>query len=404
METEVVKSFISPDNTWALWTFLTCWAAISIYLEQKYKWASAVSGSIIALVGAIVLANIGIIPTTSPVYDTVWDYVVPIAIPLLLFNANIVKIYKESGRAFLLFNISSVGTALGVIVATFAMHTLIPEAHKVAAMITGSYIGGGVNLVAMSASFVAKESTINALVVADNINMAIYLMILMAIPSMAFFKKYFNHPIEDRLTKEKELGGSNNNAATYWGRKEISLLDIAMAVGTAFLITALSTLFANYINSANLPQIVKIFLGQKYLIITTLTMIIATAFPNIIGNIRGAQEIGTFLIYLFFVVLGVPANLKDIIVNSPSLLLYCLIVVIINMAITFAVGKLFKANIEELCVVSSANIGGPTTAAAMAIAKGWTELVVPVMLVGVWGYIVGNVWGVTIGNWFANLF
>ena len=49
-------------------------------------------------------------------------------------------------------------------------------------------------------------------------------------------------------------------------------------------------------------------------------------------------------------------------------------------------------------MASNANIGGPTTAAAMAIAKGWNHMVVPAMLVGSLGYILGNYFGIFIGN------
>ena len=79
-------------------------------LEQKYQWASTISGAIIALVGAMLLSNFKIIPTESPVYDTVWDYAVPISIPLLLFSSNILKIWKESRRLLYIFLIASVGT------------------------------------------------------------------------------------------------------------------------------------------------------------------------------------------------------------------------------------------------------------------------------------------------------
>ena len=59
--------------------------ALAILLEQKYRWASRVSGSIIALVLAMAMANAGIIPTACPLYDDiVWGVIVPMGIPLLL--------------------------------------------------------------------------------------------------------------------------------------------------------------------------------------------------------------------------------------------------------------------------------------------------------------------------------
>ena len=42
---------ISADNTWALMAITCGWAAFSIYAEQTWKWASKVSGAIVALIG-----------------------------------------------------------------------------------------------------------------------------------------------------------------------------------------------------------------------------------------------------------------------------------------------------------------------------------------------------------------
>ena len=57
-------------------------------------------------------------------------------------------------------------------------------------------------------------------------------------------------------------------------------------------------------------------------------------------------------------------------------------------------GKAFGYSIEEITVASNANIGGPTTAAAFAIAKGWHTLIFPAILVGTLGYVIGNYYGI----------
>ncbi|TWH81405.1 uncharacterized protein DUF819 [Sedimentibacter saalensis] len=79
-------------------------------------------------------------------------------------------------------------------------------------------------------------------------------------------------------------------------------------------------------------------------------------------------------------------------------MLFCGIVVIVNMAVIFGFGKLLNYSVEEIIIASNANIGGPTTATAMAISKGWTDLVAPAMLVGVFGYGVGTYLGIIVGN------
>ena len=69
---------IQADNTWGLMGVMCLSVALSIWLEQKYQWASKVSGAIIALILAMVMANVGIIPINSVLYDDiVWGVIVP---------------------------------------------------------------------------------------------------------------------------------------------------------------------------------------------------------------------------------------------------------------------------------------------------------------------------------------
>ena len=56
-------------------------------------------------------------------------------------------------------------------------------------------------------------------------------------------------------------------------------------------------------------------------------IIVATVFSKQLEEINGAEEIGTFLIYLFFVVLGVPASISEIIKNGAFILIFCILAV-----------------------------------------------------------------------------
>ncbi|MGN1032526.1 MAG: DUF819 domain-containing protein [Intestinibacter sp.] len=397
-----MNSLISADNTWVLWAFLCGWAAISIVLEQKYEWAARLTGVIIALIGALVLSNLKIIPTESPVYDSVWTYVVPLAVTLLLYQCDIKKIWKESGKLLIIYLLSAIGTMIGAVIGFYLLADKIPYLAEVSAMMTGSYIGGSANLAAMSVAFNVPGDVISAAVVSDNLLMALYFFVLIAIPSIGFFRKHFSHPHVDEFEKT-EVKEGETSAASYWSRKDISLKDIALCVGSAFAIVsisnALASFFASSIPTSNaFLAILNTLFGNQYLIITTLTMICATVFSELFSNLGGAQEIGTYLIYIFFVVIGVPASIQSIIQNSPLLLVFCFIMVFMNMIVTFICAKLFKFNLEDAILASNACIGGPTTAAAMAVSKGWTKLIAPIMLIGILGYVIGNYCGILIGN------
>lgn len=397
-------SFISAESTWILWAVLASCAALAIYLEQKYTWASKVTGCILALTFTLILSNLKIIPTEAPVYDAVWDYVVPLAVPMLLFNADIKKIGRDSGRVLIIYLLSGIGTVLGGFVAYFALKNAIPALNDIIPMFVGTYTGGSVNFVAMSQQYKVPGATVSAALVADNLLMALYFFTLMALPTMAVIKKHYKMPLVNALEQQSESDKEANKtmAAKYWGAKEISLKDIAFTVALSFVIVAISdklaTLFGNIFSGEGIASaILGGLLGNKYLLMTTFTMIIASVFPKQISSIRGSQEIGTFLIYLFFAVIGAPASIGLILRESPLLLVFALIVVLINLIVSLIFGKLFKFNIEEIIIASNANVGGPTTAAAMAVSKGWTELIVPALLVGTLGYVIGNYYGILSG-------
>ncbi|MEB7723237.1 MULTISPECIES: DUF819 family protein [Mammaliicoccus] len=391
-----LNAIINKDETWLLWAILVSIAALSIFLEQRYAFASKITGAIIALIGAMLLSNLNIIPIASPVYDQVWNYVIPLAIPLLLFRSNIFKIWKESRRLLFIFLISSVGTVVGVTIAFLLLHQFIPELDKIGAMMTGSYIGGGVNFAALSTKFETPGELVSATVVADNSVMAFYFIVLITLPNLKFVKKYFNRLSTDNKDTE------GNNAETYWKRNEISLKDIAYSLAIAFVLVAISFKISELINaivpkSNPFLEILVSIIGDQFLLLTTLTLIAVAVFSKFFENLNASDELGTFLIYIFFVVIGVPASIPIIIKTAPLLFIFVAIILIFNLAITLSFGKLFKFNIEEMILASNANAGGPTTAAALAISKGWHSLVGPILIIGTLGYVIGNYIGTMMG-------
>ena len=204
--------------------------------------------------------------------------------------------------------------------------------------------------------------------------------------------------------EEVEAGASKEaaqtQAAAFWSRKDISLKDIAYNFAYAIVVVWVSRiiagLFSGFAGNAFLDFIGK-FLGSQYVWITTISVIVATFCHKQVEKMHGSQEIGTYLIYLFLFVIGVPANIMTVLTKSPLLLVLTAIMVLVNMLFCFVGAKIFKASLEDSIIASNANIGGPTTAAGMAISQGWTRLVGPAMLVGVLGYVIGNYAGTIVG-------
>jgi len=395
-----VNSLVSPNDHWVLWTALIATASLSILLEQKNKIGAKLTGPVLALVFGMAMSNFRILPTEAMTYDIVWAYVVPLAIPLLLMKMNIRKIIKETGRLFGAFHVSALGTVVGAFVAVLFLHELIAEVAKIGGIMTASYIGGGVNFVAMVSTFKPPESLINATIVADNGVMVLYFLVLLALPASALVRKIF--PLTS-LSKGFYDEDSREGAKAFWKPKPISLLDIALSLSLAFIIAAASFKVSSFFGSADMPSIVRSVLGQQYLVLTTFSIAIPLFFPKFAEKITGSEELGTFLIYIFFVLIGIPASFKTVIMESPLLLLFCGLMLFMNFLVTFGLGKLFRFELEELVLVAAATSGGPLNAAAIAISKGWRALVFPSFLVGIWGYVIGNYLGYIMGIFLINL-
>ena len=399
-----IQTVISAENHWALLAVLFAATALAIWLEQKYKWASRISGAIITLILAVTLVNLHVIPDSAPVFDdVVWGYAVPLAIPLLLLQTNIRRIRKETGRFLLIFLIGAAGTVAGTILATLLLGGNVTGLPGVAAMMTGSYIGGGVNFTAIADAFHVDSTLISATTVADNLNMALYFLVLLGIAGSVFFRKRYAHPHIDEVSSKGKPGDAETLAKRYWTRKDVSLKDVAVdlayAAAVVFLSRLIGNFFAGLIPKDNwFTQMLNTFFGSQYVWITNFSVIFATFFEKQAGEMHGAQELGTWMIYLFFFVIGVPASIGVLIRNAPILLLFCMIVVLMNMAFCFVGGRLLKFNLEDIILASNANIGGPTTAAGMAISQGWVKLIGPCMLVGTFGYVIGTWLGILVGS------
>ncbi len=270
-------------------------------------------------------------------------------------------------------------------------------------MMTGSYIGGGINFTALADAFSVSGTMISATTVADNLVTATSMFLLLSIPAIGFFGKHFKHSHIDEIEKCDQYGKDENAAAAYWEKKEISLKDIAINFACASMVVTFSKLIAeslsNIIPTGNIIlNMCNTFFGSQYIWITTLSIIISMIFEKQIENLSGYTELGTYLICLFFFVIVVPAYIPMIIVNAPLLFVFTLIIALTNMLFCFIFGKLLKFNLEDIILASNANIGGLTTAVAMAISKGWTKLVGPIMLIGTLGYVIGTYFGIIVGS------
>lgn len=373
---------ITPDNHWALWAILFTAAAFGVWAE-KTKWGSKLSAVVITILAAFILSNLSIIPTSAPSYDIVWSYLVPIAIPLLLFKADLRRIIKEAGPTLVAFVIGAIGTVIGTIIAFYIVPLGI-EGWKLAGIFCSTYVGGSMNFVASAEALQMSSGEILAAgVAADNLVMTVYFIILFALPSVKLLIKLFPTHHEDN---KSEISSLLNEIES---KDKMNLLDMSKALAISISVCAVGFALANII-AIN---------GIGILVITAIIVIVATIFPKQVGTIQGADKIGTLLMQVFFAAIGASANILVVLKVGPVLFVFAALILFVHLIFLLFAGKLFKLDLAEIVIASNANMGGPTTAAAMAVARKWNALVIPAVLCGTLGYAIATFIGVAIGYW-----
>ena len=377
-----MEPWIPSDATWPLWTVLLGAAAFGLWSERT-RWGAKVSGAVVSIGCTFVLSNLGVIPVEAPAYDTVWSRFVPLAIPLLLFRADLRRVIREAGPMLIAFVAGAVGTVLGTLVA-FAVVPLGAEGFKLAGIFCATYVGGSMNFVATAQALdLQARDLLIAGVAADNLVMTFYFLVLFALPTFSALRAAFPYRHDVGLVRRNGDEGMREEAGTI-----VRLSELAAALT---LSTAICAIGFGLAGSWGWP-------GAAILIVTALAVLLATVFPRRLSRLSGASEAGTFLMQIFFAAIGASANIAVVVRQGAMLFLFAAVILVVHLAVVLVAGRIFRLDLAEIVVASNANIGGPTTAAAMASANRWETLVTPAILCGSLGYAVATFVGTAIGR------
>ena len=388
-------TLVSPDNDFALMAVLFGIAGIA-FIAEKTRIGSHLTGAVIAILGAIAAANLRIIPHAAPAFDFVFDYFVPVLIPLFLFKANLRHMLFETTRMTGAFLIAALGTVAGVLLAVSVLDlgALAPLADidparreaGIAGLFASTYIGGSVNYAALGeiTGLRADASFFSAATATDNLFSAVFLSVLALLPGWRFLASRF------KAHEEPDIASNAPPAAQ---QEPITAASLTLAAATAIGFVAVGDAITAWLDAPSM----------RYAIITTLVVVAATIFPHWMDRLRGGFEMGVGLAFVFFAAIAAGANIMAMIQIAPILVVLVVILLTTHLAVLLALGRAFGLTIPELVTASNAAVLGATTAPALAAARGWNDLVTPGVLVGVLGYALGTFVGTGIFHLWGTL-
>jgi uncharacterized membrane protein len=246
-------------------------------------------------------------------------------------------------------------------------------------MFAGTYIGGSVNfnVIALHYDVVRQGILYGGAIVVDNILTALWMIATIAIPR-------FLAP----LWRSPRTAAAPASTAPLLGIEEdteaIHPIDLAIvvAVGIASHLASLrlSALLAEH--GVPIPSI---------LLLTIIALVLAQL--PIVARMRGARVLGLLAVYLFLAVIGAFADLARLSALGSlgfTLLAFAAIIVAVHGLIVFAAAWLLRLDLPMAAVASQANIGGGTSALALARSLGREDLIVPGILMGSLGNAIGT--------------
>ena len=378
---------LSPDNHLGIFAALMGLAALAFWL-QTTRLGALLTGTVLVILMAIVAANVGVIPHQAPAYDFVFTYLVPVLIPLFLLQGDVRRLLREASRTTLAFLVASVGTVAGVLLAisildlsTLAEGANIATTDKesaIAGLFAATYIGGSVNYAALGemTGLSGDASFFSAATAADNLFSALFLSVLGLLPGVQWLARRFTpHPqTETPISVSHDPEGNEVS---------ITPTSLCTALAVSTVLVSISDALSAWTD----------FSSGRYIVLTILTLTLATMVPKLRVWCTGGFELGVVLSFVFFASIAAGADVVAMLSVAPILIALVSILLTTHLACLLVIGRWLGLTLPELLTASNAAVLGATTAPAMAAAKGWHDQITPGVLVGVLGYSLGTLIG-----------
>ncbi len=367
--------------------FMLAVVAFTRWIEERYEWVKQISSAVICTLLGIALANLGVITHTGPTHEAVFTFAIPYAIVLIIMGTDM-KELTQAGRSILIaYGAACLGSFAGGAVAGILMSGWVgPETWKLAGAFSAAFAGGGMNFAAVGQGLEMDPSTFAAAAVADNLSTVPYFLVqvgLVGVLSAAYLRRSRGSgpTVDATFHQEKESVEVDEDAMRRrWTDAELNITDLSVLGALP-----LAALWCARRLGDVLPGIPEV------LWLTTLALIIAQ-FPWT-KKLRGAEVISYFALHIFFIALGAASVLSEVFEAGLPIFGFMLVVIGFHMLVAYGVGWLAKVDLAAVSVASQAAIGGPGSALALGMAMKWHQLVAPGVIVGIFGYALGNYLG-----------
>lgn len=379
--------------------------AAVIRLCRKISFFNRIGPILILYIIGIIVGNLPFLPEGAhDLQEILTSAIIPIAIPMMLFNSDFRRFSVRKSLLSLLCGIIAVmvTVVLGYLV---FKENLGDEGYKIGGMLTGVYTGGTPNLAALKLVLGVKDETYILLNTYDMIVSFLYLVFLMTV-GIGFFRRILPagatavRPAVGETPRFQAAAGEPDGYTGIFKRKN------AMQVLAAFLLSVLIFILSAgvaVLSSGRLSEGVGAAMEWKYfmaiLILSLTTLGIASSFIPGVRRLEKSYDAGMYLVYIFSAAVASMADLSSLNFRGGiSMFLYIAFVIFLSLAIQTLLSRLFKIDGDTMVISSVALINSPPMVPMMAAAMQNREVIVTGLSIGIIGYAAGNYLGFAIAE------
>jgi len=335
-------------------------------------------------------AAVGIIPGDSPVYGWMTRYLLLVALILLMLAVDLKSILRLGPMALFMVVAGSVGIVLGAVVSFLLFGAYLPEeSWKAFAALSGSWIGGTANMVAIAESVGTPDALMGPIIVIDTVVGYGWMGVLL-------FFSAFQHRFDARINAHTEKVEETNRRLTDVAehRHPLTTATSVIIVGIGFGCAILAAVIGDRLPALGNPTIIS---HTTWAVLIVVTGGLALSFTPVSRlEEYGASRFGYTALYLLLGAIGAQANLRAV-MEAPAFLAAGVVWIGVHALVLLVAARIVRAPLFFFATSSMANIGG--VASAPVVAGVYHRAMAPVgLLMAVVGYILG-IYGALAAAW-----
>lgn len=378
------------QTIWPYIALMLLCAGIFPALERRFGWKIFAIMPPIVMTYLLVtaLAATGLWQINEPIraaQSTLIAQLVPALLFLLMIHCDLRAIFALGPRVLGVF-VSVTVSLFVAFLATFLIfrHWLPGNAWQPLAALSGSWVGGTANMIAVKQAIGMPDSLLAFSLLTDALCYSMWVAVLFAVARLAPAFNRWTHAQSsaDRITAApREVGATTPESVLLW-------------LGLALLAAALA-----HVGAALLPT-------SSMLTGTTWAILLATGLGLVVahtplGRYPGAGTVSGALLIAVVAVLASQSSFQGI-GEAPLYILCGVCVIAIHALLLIGAARLFHFDLYLCGIASLAHIGG--VAATPILAASYSRALVPVgILLALLGYIVGTGFGLLVASIMSSL-